>query len=154
MSETHKPRAAAASQSSTVAGVSFFCFAVVHTSRFVDGSSGSMCVRQMSSHRCLSSSNVAVAPDALVLFRVVGEDVLAAVGVGEEDARDLRHKMIAPEGFAASPLVLGHLELKPELDGRSERVRGLDDVQERFQGHLQPRPHGEAVSIWVAHDVN
>ena len=95
-----------------------------------------------------------VAPDAFVLVRVAGEDVLAAVGVGEEDARDLRHKMIAPEGFAASPLVLGHLELKPELDGRSERIRGLDDVQERFQGHLQPRPHGEAVSIWVAHDVN
>ena len=95
-----------------------------------------------------------VAPDALVLFRVVGEDVLAAVGVGEEDARHLRDKMIAPEGFAAPPLVLGHLELKPKLDGRSERVRCLDDVQERFQGHLQPRPHGEAVAIRMAHDVN
>ena len=95
-----------------------------------------------------------VAPDAFVLVRVAGEDVLAAVGVGEEYARHLRYEVVTPEGFAASPLVLGHLELKPELDGRSERVRGLDDVQERFQGHLQPRPHGEAVSIWVAHDVN
>ena len=95
-----------------------------------------------------------VAPDAFVLARVAGEDVLAAVGVGEEDARHLPNEVVAPEGFAASPLVLGHLELKPELDGRSERVRGLDDVQERFQGHLQPRPHGEAISIRVAHDAN
>ena len=95
-----------------------------------------------------------VASDAFVLVRVAGEDVLAAVGVGEEDARHLRYEVVTPEGFAASPLVLGHLELKPELDGRSERVRGLDDVQERFQGHLQPRPHGEAVAIRVAHDVN
>ena len=95
-----------------------------------------------------------IAPDAFVRARVLREHVLAAVGIGEENTRHLRHKMIAPERFAASPLVLGHLELKPELDGRSERIRGLDDVQERFQGHLQPRPHGEAVSIRVAHDVN
>ena len=95
-----------------------------------------------------------IAPDTFVRARVLREHVLAAVGVGEEDARHLPHEVVAPEGFAASPLVLGHLELKPELDGRSERVRGLDDVQERFQGHLQPRPHGEAVTIRVAHDVN
>ena len=95
-----------------------------------------------------------IAPDTFVRARVLREHVLAAVGVGEEDARDLRHKMIAPEGFAASPLVLGHLELKPKLNGRSERVRGLDDVQERLQGYLQSRPHGEAVAIRVAHDVN
>ena len=54
-----------------------------------------------------------IAPDTFVRARVLREHVLAAVGIGEENTRHLRNKMIAPEGFAASPLVLGHLELSP-----------------------------------------
>ena len=69
-----------------------------------------------------------IAPDTFVRARVLREHVFAAVGVGEEDARHLPHEVVAPKGFAASPLVLGHLELKPKFDGRSEGVRGLDDV--------------------------
>ena len=93
-----------------------------------------------------------VAPGAFVLVRVAGEDVLAAVGVGEEDARDLRYEV--DKKVRSAPLVLDTSNSRAELDGRSERVCGLDDVQERLQGHLQPRPHGKAVSIRVAHDVN